>query len=142
MARFWAVKALFQHDQNHTPAHVLVAEMKTFWLNQEPLQEGAVYHPLDEALFEAIVTCTIEHREAIDQHLIPLLPPDWSWERLDPVLRSVLRAGCGEAYLETSPPAAVLINEYVDITFAFLGLPGTGLVNRILDRALQKTQTS
>ena len=55
------------------------------------------------------------------------------FERLDILLKSILRAGTFELLREPNVPLAVVINEYVLITHAFYFENEAAFVNAVLD---------
>ena len=63
----------------------------------------------------------------------PLLAKGWAYERLDVTLKSILRLGTFELTNRLEVPAAVLIEEYVQITDAFYSKGESSVVNGILD---------
>ena len=48
-----------------------------------------------------------------------VLSKDWPLEKLDPVLRALLRAATAELMVPNDPPMRVVINEYLDIAHGF-----------------------
>ena len=70
--------------------------------------------------------------------LATMLPRDieegWSFERLETVLRAILRAGAYELIVRLDVPARVAINEYVEIAHSFFGGREPNLVNGVLDK--------
>jgi N utilization substance protein B len=58
----------------------------------------------------------------------------WSVERLEIVLRCILRAGTYELATPGRLPARAAINEYVELAHEFYAGPEPGMVNGILDR--------
>ena len=55
-------------------------------------------------------------------------------ERLEILLRAILRAGVYELYHQSAIPTGVIINDYVDIAHAFFADREPGLVNGVLDK--------
>ena len=58
----------------------------------------------------------------------------WSFDRLEIILRAILRAGVYELTARMDTPARVVITEYVDVAHAFYNDREPGLVNGMLDR--------
>jgi N utilization substance protein B len=61
------------------------------------------------------------------------LPADWPFDRLDPVLRALLRAAVAELSMPDGPPVRVVINEYLDVAHGFFAGDEPRLVNGALD---------
>ena len=62
------------------------------------------------------------------------LSKEWSMERLEAVLRAILRAGAFELSTRTDIPPKVTISEFVDVAHAFYTGTEPKLVNAVLDR--------
>jgi N utilization substance protein B len=89
---------------------------------------------VDEGLFAELVEGTAARREDIDRGISSALTPDWPLERLEIILRAILRAGVYELLARPQVPAPVIISEYLDIAHAFFAGKEPGLVNGVLDR--------
>ena len=58
----------------------------------------------------------------------------WSVERLEILLRCILRLGTFELMARAQVPARVVISEHVDLADAFFSGREPGMVNGVLDR--------
>lgn len=132
VARLAAVQALYQIDLSGASPAAVVAEFQKHRLGRE--QDGENYGEADTALFADIVNGTIARQADLDRALSGALTADWPLERLETVLRAVLRAGAYELVARTDVPARVVISEYLDIAHAFFSGKEPGLVNGVLDR--------
>lgn len=72
--------------------------------------------------------------EEIDQKISANLTSDWNINKLDPVLRAIIRAGICELIYFEDIPQKVIINEYTTIARSFFGQEETGFINSILDK--------
>jgi len=88
----------------------------------------------DPLLLAALVRGSLERAEQLDEVVAKALTGDWTVERLEAVLRAILRAAAFELTAMPDTPARVVITEYVDIAGAFYAGPEPGLVNAVLDR--------
>lgn len=88
----------------------------------------------DKQLFAAIVRGTLTRREDLDVMVGGALSGEWTVDRLEAVLRAILRAGAFELATRADVPPRVAISEYVDVAHAFYSGPEPGLVNAVLDR--------
>ena len=80
--------------------------------------DGVTLGAFDTALMEHVVRGVVENVEDIDIILLGAMAKGWSIDRIDSVLRAVLRAGAYEmGWDEDTGP--VIINEYVNITRTF-----------------------
>lgn len=130
-ARRAAIQALYQIEQAGKPADEIINEFLTYRLHIDPEQETDL--KVNKKLFEEIVRTTSHNQDKIDGFIRESLPENWSLERIDSVLRAILRAGCGEFLMDKKLAAAVIINEYMNVTREFFYNREPGFVNGILD---------
>jgi N utilization substance protein B len=127
-----AVQALYQIElSDSSPANV-VGEFIKHRLGHEG--EGDSFGEADEGLFATLVEGTCARRDELDRHIAAALTPDWPLERLEIILRSILRAGAYEILARPEVPVRVAISEYLDIAHAFFAGKEPGLINGVLDR--------
>jgi N utilization substance protein B len=131
-ARLAAVQALYQVDMTGISPAVVAAEFVAFRLGQEI--DGDDYLLADEALFRELVSGTLAKQAELDPLISRLLTQDWPLDRLEVILRAILRAASFELAHRIDTPARVIITEYVDIAHAFFTGKEPGLVNGVLDR--------
>ena len=132
LARLAAVQALYQMELTGAPAGNVIAEFTAHRLGKEI--DGARYADADRRFFAELVGGASEHRERIDGMISAALPGEWPIERLERVLRAILRVGAFELFHRSDIPARVVINEYLEIAHAFFEGKEPGLVNGVLDR--------
>ena len=142
------MQALFQSEQTGEPAEVVVSQFQRHRLGTQPgdggFEEGRVPEA-DAPLFSAIVTRVARNAEEVDRLLSQHLARDWPLAKLDPVLRALLRAACGELWGGKDPPDRVVISEYLDVAHGFFGGDESRFANGVLDamaRALRAEEFS
>jgi len=130
-ARLGAVQALYQIDLTGTPVETVVGEFVAHRLGEEI--DGAKFVAGDPQLFSDIVRGATHRRAEVDSVLGAALDPRFPIERLELLLRAILRAGAYEiaVHLDTHP--RILISEYVDIGHAFFAGREPAMVNGVLD---------
>lgn len=144
-ARLAAVQALYQIDlSGATPDEVLndflhhgIAATALRSVTNEYDEEREIETPLvepDAKLLTDTVRGALAQRKAIDEMIGDALSKDWSLERLESVLRAILRAGAFELTTRADIPPKVTISEFVDVAHAFYTGSEPGLVNAVLDR--------
>ncbi|MSP04442.1 MAG: transcription antitermination factor NusB [Acetobacteraceae bacterium] len=136
-SRVAAVQALFQSEQTALSAEAVIDEFVRHRLGELPGTGGFEEGRIPEAevpLFARIVRTATAQAETTDRMLTELLPAEWKLERLDPVLRALVRAGAAELATQDGPPARVVINEYLDIAHGFFAGDEPRMVNGLLDR--------
>jgi N utilization substance protein B len=132
------VQALFQSEQGGDNPETVIDQFVRHRLGALPDQpedfdEGRV-RAVEVPLFGRIVREAVARQDTIDRMLSEALPPEWPLNRLDPVLRAVMRAGGAELMMEKGPPARVVINEYLDIAHGFFVGDEPAMANGVLDR--------
>jgi N utilization substance protein B len=138
-ARIAAVQALYQIELTGASPDRVLREFVSHRMGEVP-------HPKDEAgtdeaigetdreLFAAIVRGASERRSELDEMVGSALAAGWSLERMDRVLRALLRAGAFELFARAETPARVAIAEYVGVANAFYEGREPGFVNGVLDK--------
>lgn len=127
-ARLAAVQALYQIDLIGAAPPTVIEEFKAHRLREDERE------PTDAEYFTAIVEGASGQRAQIDATLSPLLAEGWAFERLEVVLRAILRAAAFELIGRGDVPARVTITEYVEIARGFFAGKEPGFVNGLLDK--------
>jgi N utilization substance protein B len=131
-ARLAAVQALYQMEMTGAAATAALTDVR--------LRSGAVSDDggegvaVDEAMLKDLVEGATERREDLDARIAGHLAEGWSFDRLEIVLRAILRAGAYEIVARPDVPLRVAINEWVDLAHAFYAGKEPGFVNGVLDR--------
>ncbi len=136
VARLGAIQALFQMDFRNAEPEPVVRE----FLDQR-LAELAVASKapaIDRDLFADIVRGVSARQEELDEQITSALVAGWRLERLDSVLRAILRAGTYELVARLDVPAPVVINEYVNLAHAFFDGKEPGFANAVLDTLVRR----
>jgi N utilization substance protein B len=142
-ARVAAVQALFQGEQTQTPAERVIDEFVRHRLGAAPgagFEDGRA-PDANVPLFARIVRTATTRQDDLDAMLAATLAEDWPIERLDPVLRALLRCAAAELLMQDGPPARVVINEYIDIAHGFFDGEEPGMANGVLDRLARRLRT-
>ena len=136
-AREWALQLLFELDQNPEPETPVEDRFAAFWGSELRLRapdeppEGP--EPEYRAFAESLVRGVESRLPAIDKRIQERCP-NWRIERLGSVERAVLRLGVYElVFAPETTPAAVAINEAVDLAKFFGSLQAGSFVNGVLD---------
>jgi N utilization substance protein B len=70
------------------------------------------------------------------------LAQDWTWARVDRLVRAILLAGAYELAHRHDVPLRVVINEYVEIAHAFYDKGEPSFINSVLDRVARQARPS
>lgn len=131
-ARLAAVQALYQMDMTAIDLTRVIAEFEAHRLGQEV--EGCHYADAEPRFFRDIVEGVVREQLRIDPLIDRHLAEGWRLNRLDSILRAILRAGTFEMLLRKDVPGKVVITEYVDLAHAFFSGEEPKVVNGILDK--------
>src|SRR5437764_9638024 len=130
-ARLAAVQALYQMDIAGAGINDIFAEFEGHWLGGEV--EGDKYLPAEAAFFRDVVSGVVRDQAKLDPLIDDALQKGWPLQRIDAILRAVLRAGSYELEHRQDVPGRVLVSEYVDVAHAFVEKDETGVVSAVLD---------
>lgn len=135
-ARLAAVQALYQWEQTGGKAEAVIAEFGTHRMSkgQEAGGEGVELAPADRKLFAELVRGVAADVEQLDDMLSAVLSDEWRIDRLESILRAVMRAGAYELAHRQDVPPKVVISEYLAVTDAFFGDKETAMTNGVLDK--------
>lgn len=137
LSRVAAVQALYQAEQAAQSPETVIDQFVRHRLGPTEGEHGdpddgqlAAHIPL----FAKIVRTATLQQDTLDTLIVNALPEAWPLDRLDPVLRALLRAAGAELWLADGPPAKVVINEYLDVAHSFFAAEEPRLANGVLDR--------
>jgi len=131
-ARLAAVQALYQWEQSGTAAVAIISEFTEHRIGKNV--DGIDLPAADLRLFGDLVNGATKHASELDDMIAGVLTEDWSIDRLESILRAVLRCGTYELAHRPDIPPKVVISEYLAVADAFLGDPETRLANGVLDQ--------
>jgi len=137
LSRVAAVQALYQSEQGAQSPETVIDQFVRHRIGDTPGHGGLDDGHLTEAqvpLFARIVRTAAQQQDTLDGMIAAALPDVWPMDRLDPVLRAVLRAGGAELWMADGPPAKVVINEYLDVAHGFFAGDEPRMANGVLDR--------
>lgn len=129
-ARLAAVQALYQMDLAGTRPDTVVAEFLRGSLCGEV--DGERFVSADPDLFSAIVQGVASRTAVVDQMVESAAAR--KVERLELLMRAILRAGAYELFAHAEIHPKIIINEYLDVAHAFFAGREPGMVNGVLDR--------
>ncbi len=125
-ARLGAVQALYQMEMSGSGAEEVAREFAEHRFADLPAVP-------DHDFFNAIVNGVPRHQVEIDRAVAGSLSEKWKLERVDSILRAILRCAVFELVARRDVPAKVVIDEYVAVSRAFFGGDEPGFVNGALD---------
>lgn len=139
-ARLAAVQALYQMDLAETDLNEVIAEFMAHRIGRAadvPELEDA-----DRQHFIEVLQGVMKAQRAIDPLIDAQLAKGWRLMRIDKTLRAILRAGTYELMERHDVPAAVVVNEYIDVAHAFFDGDEPKVVNGVLDALARKVRSA
>ena len=149
-ARLAAVQALYEMDMVDADADAVLEEfLAKRW--RPGAHEGIPDSDTTEADLDLIepdrewlrdiVHGVAANREKLDGQIGDALSGEWTTDRLETLIRVILRSAVFELNSKPNVPANVVIDEYLDVAHAFFEGPESGLVNGVLDRLARELRT-
>lgn len=131
-ARLATVQALYQIELSGGAPESVVREFMEHRLAAQ-LDEAELTEA-DPEFLAMLVSGVAGESALLDDMLSAVLAEGWPVERLETLLRLILRAGAYELGYLPEVPARVIITEYVRLAQAFFDGKEPGLANGVLDR--------
>jgi N utilization substance protein B len=131
LARLVAVQALYSLEANPD----LSADQTVFDLIgvYKSGKMGDDLVELDEGLLVKLARGANYNKDNLVLELSPLLAEDWKFNRLARVMQSILLVAAYDLKISKEEEAAIIINEYIEIS-KLLGHEGeSGFVNKVMD---------
>ncbi len=139
-ARLAAVQALYQWQEGeHQPAEI-VEQFLSVRTGEDG--EGGMRRDADKPLFRDVVEGTAAHKDELEQTVSGALAKDWTWGRIDRLVRAILLAGAYELVHRRDVPPRVAINEYVEIAHAFYDQGEPTFINSVLDKVARQERAT
>ncbi len=131
VARLSAVQALYQHESAGASLDQVLQEFSVYHFPQQSHQ--ALSAP-DMSLFKGVVIGVLELQADIDDLIKTHLPAEWSFDRLESLLRLIVRAACYELLRNVEVNSKIILNEYVNLAAAYYGQREITFVNGLLNK--------
>jgi transcription antitermination protein NusB len=139
-ARLAAVQALYQWQEGaHGPGEIIEQFLS---VRTGETGEGSMRRDADRPLFKDVVEGTVAHKDELEQTVSAALVQEWTWARVDRLVRAILLAGAYELVHRSDVPPKVAINEYVEIAHAFYDQGEPSFVNSVLDRVARQARSA
>jgi len=123
-AREYALQMLFQHD--------FIGDLSGLEFREDGLSDKKANEGLKKFARE-LVSGTLQHLEEIDQ-VVQEAAEHWKMERMSAVDRNILRCAVYEILYRSDIPAAVTINESLEIAKKYSSLEASSFINGLLDK--------
>ena len=138
-ARLAAVQILYQIDLTGVAQSIALSDFARH--HAEPDLDGLCWIAPDRDLMAAIVEGVTSQLALVDTVAGGCLA-GYRLERLEVLLRAIIRAGIAEIMAGYPSHRGIIINDYVDIAHGFFAGREPAMVNGVLDRAGRELETA
>jgi len=132
LTRLVIVQALYQMEMAGTDVSDIVSSLGDRLIFDNNF-DYLISH-ISKKLLKDTINGVIDNQNQIDSIIKKNLSSNWRFNRLDKILKAILRAAVYEISHKLSTPSKVIINEYIDITHSFYSQKEPEFVNAILDK--------
>lgn len=135
-ARLAAVQALYEIDLVNANINIVIEDfLANRWITSDlnTCSNRDIIEPDKDWLIN-LVQGVAEGYDKLDSLIKPALSKKWTIERLETIIRVILRSAVFELKNKPNVPANVIINEYLNVAHAFFEGPENKLINGVLDR--------
>jgi N utilization substance protein B len=139
-ARLSAVQALYQWQEGQHSPEEIIEQFVNVRTNEAG--EAGMRRDADKPLFRDIIEGVTAHQDELQAVITAALSHDWTWQRVDRLVRAMLLAGVYELKHRLDVPARVSINEYVEVAHAFYDQGEPTFVNSVLDRVAREVRSA
>lgn len=138
-ARLAAVQAIYQMELTGANAETVIDEFAEHRFTQASDMPAG---PPDRDFFADVVRGVPANQVEIDRAVARALAAGWKLQRIDSILRAILRAAGYELIGRRDVPGRVVIDEYLEIAHAFFEGDEPGFVNAVLDRLAREKRAA
>jgi transcription antitermination protein NusB len=131
LARIAAVQSIYRYEMSGEPTEAIIADIRDNYMCDT---EDTTIELKAFSLYEKIVVGVVDRLDELDEMISGALSDEWPLERLEAVLRAILRVSVYELLAHGDVPLRVVINEYIDVTHGFFTGNESKIVNGVLDR--------
>ncbi len=141
-ARLAAVQAMYMIEFGQEPVDQVIRDFVNGDVGRYVIEEDCEHDKekmleiaeLDTNYFATLVRGVSSNKEELEKSISHYLLEGWSFERMDGTLRSLLLCAVYELAHTLDVDAKVLIQEYVDLAYAFFSKNEPKMVNALLDQ--------
>ena len=139
-ARLAAVQATYMIEYGQLPVDAVIKDFLNGEIGRYVIEEDGFENEklvevgeMDGNYFATLTRGVHEKKEYMEKAIAHYLKEGWSFERLDGTLRALLLCATYELINTSDVDAKVIIQEYVDLAYAFFTKNEPKMVNALLD---------
>lgn len=138
MARLCAVQVLYSNDFCNYDIERIINEFNKD--GQAFISESISIIEMDRDFFCKLLKTVSKNILSIDVLVSKKLSKNWRIDRLDPVVKCILRLGITELMYFQEIPSNVIFNEYIEISKAFFEANEVSFVNGLLNEVSKEVR--
>lgn len=147
-ARLAAVQATYMIAYSQLPVDEVIKEFESGEVGRFVIEDNLntgneefkEVEPMDKQYFEKLVVGVHLKKEELEKSLNLFLNSGWSLDRLDGTLQALLLCAIYEINNTRDVDVKVLIQEYVDMAYAFFAKGEPKMVNALLDQIAKEVR--
>jgi len=129
MARFCAVQLVYRAEiMNCSPGKIAKEG-----INEAFITEDVAVSEMDRDFFEQLLKVMEDNLPHIDEVISQNLSDNWKFDRLDNVMKAILRLGTAELLYLKDIHCNVIFNEYIEISKSFFQKNEVAFINGLLN---------
>lgn len=133
MSRFCAVQSMYSAELCNHPIEKIIDD---FDLNGCAfITDSISISEIDKDFFKKLLETAYKNLPYIDETISRHLSENWTLERIDSVLKCILRLGIAELIFFKEIPSNVIFNEYIEISKGFFENNEVSFMNGLLNEA-------
>lgn len=141
-ARLAAVQATYMIDYGQLSVDEAIRDFVDGKIGRYVIEEDRVaekeelveVEPMDAAYFEEVVRGVHNKKQDLEQSLARFLNENWPFDRMNGTMQALLLCAVYELTSTMDIDTKVLIQEYVDLAYAFFNKNEPKMVNALLDQ--------
>lgn len=140
-ARLLAVQAVYAKEFNNDSWDKIMSRCLLGEMGGIVIEDGIAgrekyveLQSADAKLFTKLINVFQEQEDSINDIIRTNLGAKLDYDRLESLLKCIMRIGIAEFYANPTLDAPIIINEYVDMTRAFFSGNEAKIVNALLDK--------
>jgi N utilization substance protein B len=141
VARIMAVQALYTESFQEINEDIDAILYNLIRLDTADFS-GPSLDRIDESLMIQLARGACQKKEILIKALQEFLAENWQYQRLPKVIQSILLVAAFELKFMKDAEAAIIINEYLEISKSFNHEGEVGFVNQVLDKFNKKFLTA
>ena len=147
-ARLAAVQACYMMEFGQLPLDEVIrdfalGEIGRYVIAEDinAMEEMQEVSEMDREYFERILRGVQSNKEELEKSMALYLKEGWSFERMDGTMRALLLCAVYELINTSDVDTKVIIQEYVDLAYAFFTKSEPRVINALLDLVASKSRS-